>query len=186
MQKFTQALQTNSGDQLPYCLNERLDANFNYTASRLANHDSSITKMYSEMGTITTSNASMNQQITSLNAQIQYLQQIVRECNVQINQSNLEHANAVRELQNIRDDFGLRIAAVSQVMETCREQVQILNTGMSEMNGKMAILLGYVPRFVRTTSQYFVTLLTHIKTDTLDQIRPVEYPMTELIEFNHH
>jgi DNA repair exonuclease SbcCD ATPase subunit len=90
-------------------------------------------------------NTNLSSQITTLNQTIQQLSNAQQ----QINDAKQELKNEVTELKiNLTD----------------------VKTEITGLETKIGKLLRFIPTFVRNTGCYFVTLLTHIKTGSIDNM----------------
>ena len=91
----------------------------------------------------------LNVKITTLNVNINTMQQLI-----------VQKANEVKTLdQNI-------IINTNKLTE--------VESTLKKLMDKVAILISFVPQFVRQTSNWFVKLLVGVKTDSLEDLAPME------------
>jgi uncharacterized phage infection (PIP) family protein YhgE len=90
-------------------------------------------------------NTNLSSQITTLNQTIQQL------------------SNAQQQINNTKQELKNEVTTLKTNLDGVKTEI----TGLETKIGK---LLRFIPTFVRNTGCYFVTLLTHIKTGSIDNM----------------
>jgi len=159
-----------SGSNNCHLQTEELYSNCRYIDSKINNFQASISQLSSTDTNLASQITQLNSQITSLNSNINELQIVLRQNTDEIHTANNTILQTAQKIDVVKEELKTDISQLNNNLATNNTNLENTKNEVTRLSNKITHLMSFIPLFVKTTGSYFVRLLTHIKTDTINKL----------------
>ena len=158
------------GDPLSnYWIQYYTNASLHYIDSKLNNHDQSLLQLRTTNTDLASQITQQNESITNLNDNINTLKNLLQQNTTEIHLANDTIQQTAQRIDTVIIELKNDISLLNTNLTINNTNLENVKNEIKGLASKITQIMSFVPLFVKTTGSYFIRLLTHIKTNTINE-----------------